>query len=75
MSSFDSSCLGEQPVTDVVRHCDEPLVADALAVEDRHVVAGAAHDVIDCNLVSRLARDRFEGVPEGVETNVPTVDA
>ena len=56
---------------DMIGHCPQPLVADSLTVDARHVVRGRGmtHDVIDRHLVTALAPNRFKAMGQGINPN------
>src|SRR5690349_2174130 len=52
----------EEPGSDVVGDRLQACLADALAVNGRHVVAGVAHEMIERDLIFRLAPDGLDAV-------------
>ncbi len=58
---------GKQPCPDVIRHGNESLVADPLAVDARHIITCMPRVMVDGNPVGALSADRREYMAQGVE--------
>src|SRR5687768_8987328 len=65
----------EQPASYGLDTFLQPVVADAVAVVSAHALGLVAHNRINGYLVARLARDRFNDVPQAVKAATLAIDA